>query len=77
LRTPIAVRVLIGLAVGASTLGASSLKAASQDDRFVWWLWWGAVLVFAVVALPVILIRVSVRLIRLLRSRRESVQHGH
>ena len=51
--TPTAARVFSGLTVVLAVFGAAALNAS---------FWWGAVLVFAVVALPRLLIRASVHL---------------
>jgi len=63
---------LTGLAAASAILGAASLKAATLDDHVVWW--WGVVLGGAEMSLPGILIRVSVRLNRRLRSGRDLVR---
>jgi hypothetical protein len=59
-RTPTAAKVLIGLAVGSAIVGATSLDAASPDHIG----WWWAVLVGAVVIMPPILTRASLRYLR-------------
>ena len=69
--TPAAARVLWGLAGGSAFLGVVSLGAARVSDEIVWW--WGAVVVGAVVAVPGILTRASLRLLQRLRARRQPV----
>jgi hypothetical protein len=61
IRTPTAARVCIGLTIFSAVFGTAAL-----DTSF----WWHAVLLLAVVALPILLIRVSVHLRQRLRSDR-------